>query len=169
LLGIIVMETHARPGIEIDRLLTADHDRLEKLFGELLDSYESGDWDVVRPLWCRLETAVRNHMAAEEQYVLPEFELYDPGEARALRRAHARLRAELAELAIGVDLHMVNLPMARAFVRELRAHAHREDALLYAWAREHLDRSACEAIEARLASEPTPTLRTGTAPARRVA
>jgi hypothetical protein len=52
---------------------------------------------------------------------------------------HEEIRARLLELGTGVDLHIVKLDAARAFVDELRAHAEHEEKVLYHWADEHLD------------------------------
>lgn len=47
---------------------------------------------------------------------------------------HAAFRKTLDELGVGVDLHAVKLDVAQEFVNALRAHARREDQLLYRWA-----------------------------------
>lgn len=70
--------------------------------------------------------------------ILPEFAKIDPAEAAALLREHAEIRTSLSQLGIGVDLHCTNLEVVEDFLRRLGAHAQREDALMYRWARKHL-------------------------------
>ena len=63
---------------------------------------------------------------------------------------HARIRQLLGELGVGVDLHLVRLELAREFIDFLRAHARREEALLYRWAASDLNAAARAAVAQRL-------------------
>ncbi|HEX6241301.1 MAG TPA: hemerythrin domain-containing protein, partial [Polyangiales bacterium] len=60
-------------------------------------------------------------------------------EAAALRREHHLIRDKLLQLGVGVDLHVTRHAQVEEFVRELRAHAKREDDLMYRWAEAQLD------------------------------
>jgi Hemerythrin HHE cation binding domain len=128
----------------VRRLLFGDHERLDALFVQLMDTFGEGVWDDVRAMWTRLDSGLTAHLDAEERHLLPLFARVEPVEAAGLLAEHARLRAMLAELGVGVDLHSVSLEVARRFVEALRAHARREDKLFYRWA-ERIDASAREA------------------------
>ncbi len=111
-----------------------DHQRLEGVFMELLESFQSGDRTKLRAIWARFDDGLRAHMAAEESYLLPYFAQADLGEATALLVEHARFRRALDELGVGLDLHLVKLDAAEELIAMLREHAHREEDLLYVWA-----------------------------------
>lgn len=130
--GAAVIETDAiaRAG---DRL-RHDHASLEVRYGSLMAAYESGDWRVVRDEWNVLEREVRVHMNAEEKHVLPAFAAVDAQEAGALLAEHDALRSLLDRIAVGIELHVVPLESMERFIAALRAHAAREERLLYPWA-----------------------------------
>lgn len=113
-----------------DRLL-AEHARLETLFEHLLDAFAADAREDTQAYWTELEAGLERHFAAEEQLYFPKFEQVDAAETRALRAEHDRIRRQLAELGAGVDLKLVRDDVARAFIEALRAHAKREDELLY--------------------------------------
>ncbi len=70
--------------------------------------------------------------------MLPVFGKSKPEEAREILEAHARIRERLITLAIDLDLHCLKPDQVRSFVDELRAHAAREELLLYPWAARQL-------------------------------
>ena len=120
-----------------DRLL-ADHHRLEGLFEHLLDAFENGAREELSPLWTQFESELNRHMEAEETFLLPTFARSNQTEADAILADHLVIRTGLAELGIGVDLHIVRFATATAFIEHLRAHARRENLLVYRWGDEHL-------------------------------
>ena len=120
-----------------DRLLH-DHARLDALFVELLDQFAEGNRRAVRAAWAQLDDGLAAHMAAEERHLLPLFEKIDLRETLALKAEHVSIRRMLAELGVGIDLDLVQPDLARAFIATLRAHARREDELLYRWANRRL-------------------------------
>jgi hemerythrin superfamily protein len=124
-----------------DRLL-ADHRRLENLFDQLIAAFEANDREAVSSLWTQFDTQLLAHMSVEERYLIPSLLKADDRGARSILKEHEHIRARLTELGAGVDLHIVRVDSARAFVEELRAHARREDELLYKWADEHVAESA---------------------------
>ena len=134
-------------------LLGRDHERLEALFIQLLDGFREGDPDELRELWTRFDAGLLAHLAAEERYLMPLFERAQPGEAATLLAEHAVFRRTLDELGMGVDLHAVNLDIAQAFVALLRAHAHRENQLLYRWAEREVGKPDQEAVARELAGD----------------
>ena len=127
------MGAHGRQAGSARYLLMRDHERLDALLGKLLETFLDGDPGDVRAMWTRFDAALSAHLEAEERQLLPLFARTHPAEAAGLLAEHAQLRRSLDDLGVSVDLHAVSLEAARAFVGELRAHARREDALLYRW------------------------------------
>lgn len=119
-------------------LLLEDHPKLEQAYQHLLDACEAGSPEIGE-LWTALESSLERHFAAEEKYVFPEFMKVSPDEARALRAEHDVIRARLAELGMGVDLHTIKADIAEAFFDALRKHGAREDALLHVWLRKQIE------------------------------
>ena len=112
------------------------HGRHEDLCAQLLDGIASRS-PRARQFWTELDESLRSHMDAEERYVLPAFGRIDREEALALVREHGRIREQLLEIGIAIDLH--ELAPAQQFIAMLREHAAREDKLMYRWANEKLD------------------------------
>lgn len=130
----------ARVGSEgAGAILRRDHQRLEKIYDDLLAAYRGGEWDRVRAQWDVFEPAIRTHMETEEQDVYPELRRVDREEADALLAHHAELRRLLGTIGIGMDLHAVPEADARELVARLRAHGAREEAILYPWMDKTLD------------------------------
>jgi hypothetical protein len=129
-------------------LLRRDHARLERVFAELIGAFQANADAEVTRLWTKLNAAVEQHFTQEERHILPAFAKVEPVQAEFLAREHAVLRAQLLRLGVGVDLHITRLEAAEDFVISLRAHAEREDTLLYDWADQHLDESAYSALTA---------------------
>jgi hemerythrin-like domain-containing protein len=129
----------AGPTESLRRLLVRDHARLAALFAKLLDAFREGDARDVRAMWARFESGLLAHFRAEERELLPAFAEVNPVEASELLAEHAVFRRLVAELGVGVDLHVVSLNVARGFVQALRAHVRREDRLFYRWAERHIE------------------------------
>jgi hemerythrin superfamily protein len=119
----------------------ADHVQLEELLEEVLRAFEADDRERIASLWNQFDARLLAHLAAEEKYMIPPLLRVDPPGARAILEEHEHIRARLTELGAGVDLHIVRLGTARAFIDELRAHANHEDKVLYQWADAHLGES----------------------------
>jgi hemerythrin-like domain-containing protein len=132
------------------QLLTAHHELLEKTYQQAELAAQARDRDGLRNLWTRLENLVLAHMAAEEAHLFPALERVDPIEVRKLTEEHSGLREQLAELGVGVDLHLVASPRVSQFMADLRSHAKREDALAYRWAAESLSPEAKTALAIEL-------------------
>ena len=130
----------------------ADHRRLESLFERLLDAFEAGDQIEMRRIWGLLEPALLGHLEAEELHLLPAFSRVDEQAARGLRGDHEDFRKRLAELGAALDIHIVRLEVARAFIEALREHARKEDDLLYRWADENIEPSKRARLVERFAS-----------------
>ncbi len=114
-------------------ILRRDHERLEKIYDDVLAAYRSDDWEQVRAQWDLFEPALRVHMDTEEQDVFPELRAIDPEAADALLADHTELRRLLGTLGVAVDLHAVPAADAQDLIVHLRAHGAREEVLLYPW------------------------------------
>ena len=129
------MDLTEHPGTNgAGELLRSDHARLDKIFDALLASYESNDWEEVRAQWDVFESSLLDHMAAEERYIFPKFRNAHLTETHALLVEHAEMRSLLATLGVAIDLHAVRSNVANDLIERLRAHAARENVLLYPWA-----------------------------------
>lgn len=154
------MEAHDRATTtSVRELLNRDHDRLERLYGELLEAFHADAREDVARLWSALEEGLIAHLTAEEDWVLPAFAAVDEREARRLRSEHDKIRSLLTELGVGVDLHAIRGEVAEAFIDSLRAHARREDALLYRWIDTDLDAASRLPLRRRMSGRATRPLR----------
>jgi hypothetical protein len=90
-------------------------------------------------------------MELEERDLFPAFTTVNAPEAAALLHEHDRIRQRLLDLGIGVDLHLTRDYQVEEFIRDLRAHAAREDALLYQWAQRELHPTVRSSLRQRLA------------------
>ena len=123
--------------------LAMDHHDLEVLLEQLICAYETDDREIAAGAYAALEHMLAAHLEAEEQLLFPDFAREEPDEVRRLREDHRRIRMRVEELGIGVDLHATRIGAIRELVQLLRAHAARENALLYRWA----DRAAADRAE----------------------
>ncbi len=110
------------------------HRRLERMCDELIETLRVGDARQACRQWSALDQELSEHMALEEQLLFPRLAELEPAEVESLRSEHQELRRDVAELGVAVDLHRASEPVAKAFFDRLRAHAAREDVLLYRWA-----------------------------------
>ena len=130
------MSTQLQPTFRASLLevLTQDHERLERLFVDLLAAFNADARDDTARLWSEFDTGLCWHMALEERSLLPAFRETESEEANALLLEHEQIRSRLSELGIGLDLHLTRADVMAVFLHLLRTHARREDALLYRWA-----------------------------------
>jgi hemerythrin-like domain-containing protein len=115
-----------------------NHAQLERTFEALLEAMQHDAADV-RALWTEVDHGLLAHMEAEERYVLPAFARVDRAAAVEILREHGEIRQLLLELGVAIDLHQLRYERSQEFVRMLRAHAGREDNLLYRWADQMLE------------------------------
>jgi hemerythrin-like domain-containing protein len=114
-----------------------DHQRLNQLFDQVLIAFREGEREQAAALWTQFETGLRNHFDFEELRLFPQFRKLHSEEVAQLMAEHAQILSLLSKLSMGVDLHLTRTDMVDDFIAGLRAHAVREDALLYRWARAH--------------------------------
>ena len=113
---------------------TRHHAELDDCIVKLLLRADGGDNHDLAAEWNRLEAELARHFELEEHELFPLFERENPEEVAALRQEHAALRRDLLALGIRADLQFLRAEAVRDFVHELRAHAQREDEILYRWA-----------------------------------
>lgn len=120
----------------------ADHAEIDTLFDDTIAAFRSGDRDEAAAMFGVFERRLEAHLKTEDELLLASLRREHPADADALAADHAGIRAKLAELGVDVDLHLCRADWIAAFVDMLKAHAGREDALLYRWASEpsaHVD------------------------------
>jgi hemerythrin superfamily protein len=131
----------------IRAVLSQDHDRLERQFESIVAEASSGDPIALRKAWQEFESELIHHFDDEEAHVLPAFAQQRPTEASALLYEHQRIRSDLTTLGVDLDLHCLPTERVADFVASLRAHARREDDLLYPWAAHRLGEAARKRAE----------------------
>ncbi|HKP58994.1 MAG TPA: hemerythrin domain-containing protein [Polyangiales bacterium] len=119
-------------------LLTREHAQLDELFERLQAAVRADDRAEAIELWSEFETRLAAHMKLEEREILPSFALEYPTEAENILAEHALIRSTLVEVGVGMDLHFARAEVIERFIWLLRAHAQREDAVLYAWSQARL-------------------------------
>jgi polyisoprenoid-binding protein YceI len=122
----------------IRTILGSDHERLEESFQTIAAAAHDQDPSDLHEAWQVFERQLLAHLDAEEAHVLPVFGKSEPKEARDILDQHAQIRERLLALAIDLDLHCLNPDQVKSFVDELRAHAAREELVLYPWAARQL-------------------------------
>lgn len=137
------------PDDSMRRFMAESHQHLSELFVRVLAAASANAPDL-RELWDELDHGLLAHMEAEERFVLPRLARAHPDEAVEILREHGRIREQLLELGVAVDLHAIRLEQSRAFIETLRGHAEREDRLLYRWADEQIERGVIEAAHQHL-------------------
>jgi len=121
--------------------LHLEHAGIDEALERLIEAFATGDHEVARAAFRDFDVRLSAHLALEDEVLLPAFATVDIDEAAAIAADHRAIRAKVDELAIGSDLHLVKLPAIRRLAEDLRAHAEREDELLYPWAERHFDDS----------------------------
>ena len=84
--------------------------------------------------WAAYEDGILAHLDAEEMFLLPGLKAHDPVCAARISEEHAKIRELLAEVGVGLDLHIVREDQVRELARFLRDHAKMEEVPLYTWA-----------------------------------
>lgn len=120
------------------RVLAAErHLELEEAFEELEHAL-SDEPHALAARWRVVEAALRDHLDAEEDLIIPAYQLTAPEEADELRTEHARLRELLGQVELDIRQHVLQPQRLRHVLELLRRHAEREDASMYPWAERNL-------------------------------
>ena len=117
----------------LEGMLAGDHDRLDRAFQAIVTRAYGGDVQQLESAWLAFQSALLNHLDAEEKHLIPALAEDRPGEARTLLDEHAQIRIKLLQLGGDLDLHCLRAERVAAFVETLRAHAHREEHIFYPW------------------------------------
>ncbi|MCC7534570.1 MAG: hemerythrin domain-containing protein [Deltaproteobacteria bacterium] len=153
---------------DLPTVLGAAHARLDALFEELVAAFRADAREDAARLWTELDAGLRRHFELEEEKIFPRLAEVDPDEVAALLAEHEQIKRRVTELGVGVDLHATRFDTVEALVRELRAHAKREDALAYPWAEKHLDEETRASIAGRAVDVAKTFFRDATRAAQRV-
>ncbi len=114
--------------------LTHDHRELDALLQRLSEDAMAPERAApLQATWGQFETRLTTHMEAEERELLPLVEAA-PLEVTHTLVEHAQIRQLVAELGIAIDLHAARQPAIEGLIKLLRAHALREDHVLYEFA-----------------------------------
>jgi len=119
-------------------LLRDHHLEIESACLELMGAAFVDDPPILARRWSAFEHEVLDHMAAEEELLIPSYQSADPEQAQELRADHILLRDILEHVALDVELHAIRIERLKDLVAMLRAHAYREERTLYPWAQHHL-------------------------------
>jgi len=125
------------PRLGVD-LLSDHHRRLEKKCRALLESDHTDNERDMTSSWCELEAELLDHIAAEEEVILPSYAVHAPDDARRILNEHIHVRALVSVVGVDVELHEIRLPHLRRLVEALETHSASEDAGMYPWAVEHV-------------------------------
>jgi len=117
----------------LESMLAGDHHRLERAFQAIVTRAEGGDFQQLEREWLAFQSALLQHLDAEEKNMLPALAKDRPAEAKTLYDEHANIRAKLLQLGVDLDLHCLRAERIEAFVEAMRAHAHREENIFYPW------------------------------------
>lgn len=131
--------------------LAQHHRGLEEAFKATVARAKSqADPSTCRAAWDAFERELLAHMDIEEKDLFPLFGRVHPDEAQALHAEHDVIRARLFELGLALDLHRLGTPAIDEFAARLRAHALREDLMLYPWTERHLAHDTWHALSSGL-------------------
>ncbi|MGF1465839.1 MAG: hemerythrin domain-containing protein [Sandaracinaceae bacterium] len=125
-----------------------DHQRLEAAMDRLMDAAEGATSDVVVEAWRELEAGLQAHLRAEEESMFPL--VRDEALLAEMRTEHERIRRDLDELGLEVELHTIRRDKVDEFLERLRTHSAHEETTLYRLADEAMDEPSRRTLLERL-------------------
>src|SRR4051794_22807731 len=131
-------------------LLPRDHARLDAMLASILELIHVDLRPQLEEHWTIFEDGLLAHLDAEEMFILPELSKVDAPRAGEIRAEHATLRAMLAELGVGIELHLVREEQVQALATFLRRHAAAEEVDAYRWADAELPEGSFHRLIRRL-------------------
>jgi hypothetical protein len=134
----------------IDAALVDDHARMDRALDDIVALAKKDDLDGLRRRWPPFEESLLAHLEAEEVFLLPAIPGALGPEGDALLVEHAKFRAAVAEIGIGIDLHTTRADRIEDLARALRAHVAGEEHTLYPQARDGVLPSVLTAARRRL-------------------
>lgn len=114
-------------------------------------AHESNLRDVVGA-WSAFERELFDHMAAEEEVVIPSYARHSPINAQRILDDHVRIRAIASAMGVDVELHEIRIARLTRLVDALAMHADHEDSVMYPWAQRHLPEVARHVLADRIGS-----------------
>ena len=140
----------AASAANFSELLTRDHQRLDAMLASVLELVHADLHPQLEEHWTAFEDGVLAHLDAEEMFIFPELAKQDAAGSDALLAEHARLRALMADIGVGLDLHIIREAQMLELARVLHAHAQAEDATVYQWANTEVAASSRDTLTRRL-------------------
>lgn len=131
-------------------VLCADHRDLDRIYGRLLEEVRARDLEAADRTWSEFERELRNHLDAEETFVLPHLDQTAPNDAAHLRAEHDQIRNHLSELGVNLELHLLQGETAHTFITLLQSHANHEETSLYPFAERFLTEEAQKSLLDRI-------------------
>jgi hypothetical protein len=125
--------SHRSDNTSLGTFLAEHHAELDQHLSALVTRALEGDPIQLRHEWSAFEGELLAHLDLEEAALLPAFARHDPSAARAVLDEHAAIRAQVLEMGMNLDLHLVSAERVDKLVEQLRAHARHEEQALYAW------------------------------------
>lgn len=149
------MPTLSPPTIPVRRrglalLLPDHHRRLQACTRELMTAAYADDPRALCERWIELEAELLDHMAAEEEVILPAYAEHEPLDAAEILADHTRMRDLALSIGIAIELHEITAAQLGQLAAALDAHALQEDAGMYRWAQHHLPEVAQQLVMARI-------------------
>lgn len=126
----------ARQGMGL--LLSDHHHRLELKGRDMVACAYTDDPLGLLSSWGELETELLDHMAAEEEVILPGYAAHAPGDADRIFDEHTRIRALITLIGVDIELHAIRAERLQRLVDTLGAHSASEDAAMYPWATDNI-------------------------------
>ena len=126
------------------------HRRIDAMCQNLLGWAHTDNSRELAEGWSELEGELLDHIAAEEDVILPGYAIHAPVDANLVLADHARIRALLTPIGVDVELHQICAPRLQLLVDALAAHALSEDAAMYPWAEQHISLVAERLLAARI-------------------
>lgn len=96
------------------------------------------------------ERSMLEHLAAEDDLILPAYAEYAGADARSIRDEHVAIRELLFRVCVDVELHIVRVATVKDLIERLQVHAAHEDAAMYPWAQDHLPLSTRRQLFVRI-------------------
>ncbi len=131
-------------------LLPRDHARLDAMLASILELVHVDLRPELAEHWAVYEDGVLAHLDAEEMFMLPELARHDAPRANEIRTEHATIRALLAEVGVGIELHVVREDRMQELATFLRRHAEAEEREFYKWADKELPEGSLQGLVRRL-------------------
>lgn len=141
---------------EFGSALREDYASLFAALEDLLFDETSGA-EGLRSAWHVFEAALHCHLTAEEELLIPRFELVSPADAARIRGEHRQMREQLAALEAEFERGVADRERIARLLGILRVSAALKERGLYVWAEEALrPRDKARLIESVRAHRSTP-------------